>query len=52
MGKGSDFLSQVLLPGGNVEVYVLTSGKGNDLAAVFRAGPLLSLIHIFFPVRA
>ena len=40
MGKGSDFLSQVLLPGGNVEVHVLTSGKGNDLAAVFRAGPL------------
>lgn len=40
MGKGSDFLSQVLLPGGNVEAHVLTSGKGNDLAAVFRAGPL------------
>ena len=37
MGKGSDFLSQVLLPGGNVEAHVLTSGKGNDLAAVFRA---------------
>ena len=33
MGKGSDFLSQVLLPGGNVEAHVLTSGKGNDLAA-------------------
>ena len=33
-------MSQVLLPGGNVEVHVLTSGKGNDLAAVFRAGPL------------
>ena len=37
MGKGSDFLSQVLLPGGNVEAHVLTSGKGNDLAAVDRA---------------
>ncbi len=39
MGQGSDFE-----PGtparGNVEVHVLTSGKGNDLAAVFRAGPL------------
>ena len=38
MGKGSDFE-----PGtparGNVEAHVLTSGKGNDLAAVFRAGP-------------
>ena len=31
---------RVLLPGGNVEAHVLTSGKGNDLAAVFRAGPL------------
>ncbi len=39
MGKGSDFE-----PGaparGNVEAHVLTSGKGNDLAAVFRAGLL------------
>lgn len=40
MGKGSDFLNQVLLPGGSVEVHTLTSGKGNDLAALFRAGPL------------
>ena len=40
MGKGSDFLSQVLLPGGNVEVHTLTSGKGSDLASLFRAGPL------------
>ena len=40
MGKGSDFLNQVLLPGGNVEVHTLTSGKGSDLAALFRAGPL------------
>ena len=40
MGKGNDFLNQVLLPGGNVEVHTLTSGKGSDLAALFRAGPL------------
>ena len=40
MGKGSDFLSQVLLPGGNVEVHTLTDRKGADLATVFRAGPL------------
>ena len=40
MGKGADFLNQVLLPGGNVEVHTLTSGKGSDLAALFRAGPL------------
>lgn len=36
MGKGSDFLSQVLLPGGNVEVHVLTSGKGNAGAQAIR----------------
>ncbi|MBM6925674.1 V-type ATPase subunit [Pseudoflavonifractor phocaeensis] len=40
MGKGGDFLNQVLLPGGNVEPHVYTSGKGSDLAALFRAGPL------------
>src|SRR5699024_10825922 len=40
MGKGNDFLNQVLLPGGNVEVHTLTSGKGSDLAALFRACPL------------
>ena len=41
MGKDSAFLSQVLLPGGNVEVHALLSGKGGDLAALFR-GSLLS----------
>lgn len=40
IGKGPDFLRQVLLPGGNVDVSVLSSGRGADLAAVFRAGPL------------
>ena len=40
MGKGSDFLNQVLLPGGNVEPHVFTSAKGSDLAALFRADPL------------
>ena len=40
MGKESDFLLQVLLPGGNVEVHALVSGKGSDLAALFRGGPL------------
>ena len=38
MGKESDFLVQVLLPGGNVEVHALLSGKGSDLAALFRGG--------------
>ncbi|MEQ2456406.1 V-type ATPase subunit [Flavonifractor hominis] len=40
MGKGSEFLSQVLLPGGNVEVRTLTDRRGGDLATVFRGGPL------------
>ena len=40
IGKGPDFLREVLLPGGNVDVSVLSSGRGADLAAVFRAGPL------------
>ncbi len=40
MGKGADFLNQVLLPGGSVDVRTLASGKGGDLSTVFRAGPL------------
>ena len=40
IGKGPDFLREVLRPGGNVDVSVLSSGRGADLAAVFRAGPL------------
>ena len=40
MGKGSDFLKQVLIAGGSVDVHTLTSGKGSDLNTVFRAGPL------------
>lgn len=40
MGKGSDFLNQVLLPGGNVEPHAFVSGKGGDLAALFRSGAL------------
>ena len=40
MGKGSDFLAQVLITGGSVDVHTLASGKGGDLNTVFRAGPL------------
>ena len=40
IGKESDFLTQVLLPGGNVEIHALLSGKGGDLAALFRGGTL------------
>ena len=40
MGKGSEFLTQVLLPGGNVSPRTLASARGEDLAALFQAGAL------------
>lgn len=40
MGKGTEFLSQVLIPGGSVADRTLASAKGGDLGAVFRSGPL------------
>ena len=40
MGKGTEFLSQVLIPGGNVELHTLMAAKGGDLGSVFRAGRL------------
>lgn len=40
MGKGADFLTQVLLPGGNVDVQSYTSGRGSELSALFRTGLL------------
>ncbi len=40
MGKGSDFLHQVLLSGGSVDARTLASRKGGDLSAAFRAGAL------------
>lgn len=39
LGKGSDFLAQVLLPGGNVSVDTFLRTKGEDLGHVFY-GPL------------
>lgn len=40
MGKGAEFLNQVLLPGGSVDPHTLATGKSGDLAAAFRSGPL------------
>lgn len=40
MGKGADFLNQVLLPGGSVDPHALSTGKSGDLSAAFRSGPL------------
>lgn len=40
MGKGTEFLAQVLLPGGNVEPHALSAAKGGDLGNLFRAGLL------------
>ena len=40
LGKGADFLAQVLLPGGNADRQDLARTKGEDLGRVFAAGPL------------
>lgn len=40
MGKGSDFLGQVLFPGGNVSQRTLASIRPEELAEPFRSGPL------------
>lgn len=40
MGKGSEFLTQVLLPGGNVSPRTLAMARGEELAALFQAGAL------------
>ncbi len=40
MEKGSDFLLQVLLPGGNVSEKTLSAARGEDLGSLFQTGPL------------
>ncbi|NBI09669.1 V-type ATP synthase subunit C [Colidextribacter sp. OB.20] len=40
MGRESDFLRQVLLPGGNVSEQAIAAARGDNLGEVFRAGPL------------
>ncbi len=40
LGKGPDFLSQVLLPGGHVSTQALAVARGGEIAGLFRAGPL------------
>ena len=40
LNKGSDFVTQALLPGGNVAVRALASVRGEDLGELFQAGPL------------
>lgn len=40
LGKGGDFLAQVLLPGGSVSERALTLTKGPDLETPFRSGAL------------
>ena len=40
MNKGTEFLAQVLIPGGNVDVRALASAKSGDLESAFRAGRL------------
>ncbi len=40
MGRGADFLSQVLLPGGSVSESTIEAAGASELAAVFGRGPL------------
>lgn len=40
MEKGSDFLLQVLLPGGSVSEKALAAARGEELGSLFQAGPL------------
>ena len=40
MGKESEFLRQVLLPGGNVSETAIAAARGESLGDLFRAGPL------------
>ena len=40
MEKGSDFLLQVLLPGGNVSEKALAAARGEDLGSLFQTGSL------------
>ena len=40
MEREGDFLSQVLVPGGNVPEKSIASAKGGDLGLLFRGGPL------------
>jgi len=40
MGKGTEFLSQVLLPGGNIDEKSLASGKSGGVDMAFRTSPL------------
>lgn len=40
LGKGRDFLSQVLLPGGNVSPQAVAAADGRGLDGVFRSGAL------------
>ena len=40
LGKGRDFLEQVLLPGGTVSVQTISAAGGQGVDGVFHAGPL------------
>lgn len=46
MDKGSDFLSQVLLPGGSVSPRAIAVQRGEDLAGLFQAGPLAAAAEL------
>ena len=46
MDKGSDFLSQVLLPGGSVSPRAIAAQRGEELSSLFQAGPLAAAAEL------
>ena len=46
MDKGSDFLSQVLLPGGSVSPRAIAAQRGEELSSLFQTGPLTAAAEL------
>jgi len=44
--KDADFLSRVLMEGGNVSVFSLTQTRGQEVAGLFRPGPLTAAAEL------
>lgn len=46
LGKGPEFLDQVLLPGGSVPAYSIAAAPGDELGNVFRSGALAEAAEV------
>lgn len=52
LGKGSEFLSQALLPGGNVSTRSIASTRIEELPGLFQSGPLSQAAQMGAPLAA